>query len=178
MPASWSLVDTSAARPGLAGYRVLDALGLPIGKVTGWVLDATDQVAFLKAEILTWPVRAAYLLPLGTLNEIDDAAQQVRLRQLTKSALMLHCLQIERDLPAADFLEAHLQSFPPPRASILQRLQALAGGASSRAPRPPVAHHAPSPLALPQWQPLAAWIDPAPQPPKPALAWTSLTHLA
>lgn len=121
---SWTLTDFTDLTGvyGIAGYGVLDALGVRIGHVSGWVTDGAGEIGLLKVTVRDWFKSSNYLLPLGTLSLIDDGRQHLHLRQLTKRALMKHCLPLEDGLPPTPVLDDLVHFFPNPRPSIVERL--------------------------------------------------------
>ena len=122
--ADWKLTDLPDLQGtnGIAGYSVLDALGVRIGHISGWVSNSSGRITLLKATVRDWFKSRDYLIPLGAVTLIDDTRRRLQLRQLTKRALMKQCLPIGNVLPEASFLEDLIQYFPNPRPSIMERL--------------------------------------------------------
>lgn len=122
--AGWILTDFSdlTGAYGVAGYSVLDALGVRIGHVSGWVTEPSGEIALLKVTVRDWFKSRAYLLPSGGIMAVEDERRHVTLRQLTRRALMKQCLPLEDDLPPPHLLRELIQFFPNPRPAVVERL--------------------------------------------------------
>lgn len=122
---NWTRIDFSdlSGAYGVAGYGLLDALGVRIGQVTGWVTYPSGEIALLKVTVRDWFKSRDFLLPLGAISLIDDARRHVQLRQLTRRTLARQCLPVEPTaLPPDDVLAEFVQYFPNPRPSVVERL--------------------------------------------------------
>ncbi len=157
----WTLISSpSPADPrGIIGYDVTDALGLPVGVVSGMVTAPGGAPAFLKILVREKPRACDFIVPLGLIGHIDDRARRLRLRLITKTTLVRECVPVEGRLPGPHVLEALLAYFPPPRPGIVA--QVAASNEPSRPariapPRPPVAR--------PRWVKLGRLTPPAWQP--------------
>ncbi|MEM1094069.1 MAG: hypothetical protein AAGJ10_05660 [Bacteroidota bacterium] len=121
--APWTLFDIARAKGTVAGYYVIDALGLRIGTVSGWVKTPNGATSLLKVTIRDWFALRAYLVPIGAIRSIDDERKQVRLAALSKSSLQSRCLPLASKLPHADRLNDLLERFPAPLADVEARIQ-------------------------------------------------------
>jgi hypothetical protein len=162
----WTLIDAPApSEPrGVHGYDVSDALGLPVGVVSGTVFAPDGAPAFLKITVRERPRERAFLVPLGLVGPVDDRTRQLRLRLITKTTLVRECVPVEDALPGTHVLEALLTYFPAPRPWIVARAAAAkepSRPARIAAPRPPVAR--------PRWIELGRLTPPV---------WTSLSLLS
>ena len=124
MAADWKLVnfEESDESTGIDGYSVLDALGLRVGHVSGWVIHPSGGVVMLKTTIRDWFKTRDYLVPIGAVTLVNDIHRQLQLRQLTRRALIKQCIQVTDELPAQDVLEELIQYFPNPRPVVAERL--------------------------------------------------------
>lgn len=121
----WTLTDLPLGEGsyGVAGYAVLDALGLRLGYVSGWVKDPDGKVRMLKVAVREWFETKEYLVPVGSVTLIDDERGQVQLRELTKRSLPKYCMEYEEELPEPQLLKSLIRFFPNPRPSIVERLE-------------------------------------------------------
>lgn len=120
---NWKLTNVSNedGRPGVSGYGVLDALGVRIGHIDGWVTGPEGRVRLLKVRVLDWFRGRGFLVPLGCVTLIDDGRRHVQLTQLTKRTLLKQCLPVSTSLPDPAQLEELIRYFPNPRPAILER---------------------------------------------------------
>ncbi|GAB5519730.1 MAG: hypothetical protein RhofKO_19810 [Rhodothermales bacterium] len=175
----WTIFDVARAKGTVAGYHVIDVLGLRIGTVTGWVNDPNGGTALLKVAVRDWFALRTYLMPLGAIARIDDDRKQVRMAGLTKSSLRGRCLPLDGKLPHADRLYDLLERFPAPKPDIDARMQ-LKGRSPDRPARPKATS------SLPDFTPLDALqatladtpIAATPKPLHTAITWASLSDLA
>ncbi len=122
--ANWTLTDLPLGEGsyGIAGYVVLDALGLRLGYVSGWVKDGDEQVRMLKLAVREWFDTKEYLVPVGSITLVDDERSQIHLRELTKRSLPKYCMEYEDELPEPQLLKSLVRFFPNPRPSVTERL--------------------------------------------------------
>jgi len=177
--APWTLLDIARAKGTVAGYYVIDALGLRIGTVSGWVKQPSGATTLLKVTIRDWFALRAYLLPLGAIQRIDDERKQVRLATLTKSSLQSRCLPLLSKLPHADRLYDLLERFPAPLADVDARIQSN-GRHPDRPARPNTTATLPSFTPLDTLQAAAPHgpVAVTPLPLHTAIQWVSLQDLA
>lgn len=121
--APWTLFDVARAKGTVAGYYVIDALGLRIGTVSGWVKMPNGATALLKVTVRDWFALRAYLLPVGAIQRIDDERKHIRLAALTKSSLQSRCLPLVGKLPHADRLYDLIGRFSAPPGAVDARIQ-------------------------------------------------------
>ncbi len=121
----WSLTDRPLhnGASGIAAYAVLDALGLRLGYVTGWVKDPDRRVRMLKVAVRESSDTKEYLIPIGAVTLIDDARAQFHLRELTKRSLGKYCIAFDGELPEPRLLKSLIRYFPNPRPSVVERLE-------------------------------------------------------
>jgi hypothetical protein len=122
---TWSLTDLPLGDSayGVAGYAVLDALGVRMGYVSGWVKDPDGRVRMLKIAIREMYETNEYLVPIGSVTLIDDARNQIQLRELTRRLLPKYCMRFDDELPEPQLLRSLIRFFPNPRPSVVERLQ-------------------------------------------------------
>ena len=121
----WKLTDLPLGEGsyGIAGYAVLDALGLRLGYVSGWVKDPDNRVRMLKLAVREWFETNEYLVPIGSVTLIDDQHSQIHLRELTKRSLPKYCIEFDNELPEPQLLKSLVRFFPNPRPSVVERLE-------------------------------------------------------
>ncbi len=121
---SWTLsnMQDGETTSRLAGYAVLDALGVRLGHVSGWVTDPDGRIRMLKVAVTEWEGSSDYLVPLGAVTLISDATSTVQLRKVTKQSIGRLCYRYRGELPAPRLLKTLLRHFHPPRASLVERL--------------------------------------------------------
>lgn len=121
----WTLTDLPLGEGayGIAGYAVLDALGIRLGYVAGWIRDPDDRVRMLKLAVRQWFETREFLVPIGSITLIDDDHSQVHLRELTKRSIPKYCLEFEDELPEPQLLKSLIRFFPNPRPSIVERIE-------------------------------------------------------
>ncbi|MEM6646023.1 MAG: hypothetical protein AAF730_07200 [Bacteroidota bacterium] len=177
--APWTLFDIARAKGTVASYHVIDALGLRIGTVSGWVKMPSGATAMLKVTVRNWFALRAYLLPLGAIRRIDDTRKHVRLAALNKSSLQSRCLPLNGKLPHADRLYDLLERFPAPAGDVDARIQTN-GRYSDRPARPKATAALPTFTPLDALQATLAHIPTAvtPLPLHTAIRWASLSDLA
>ncbi|WP_457651791.1 hypothetical protein [Rhodocaloribacter sp.] len=154
----WTLIDAPAPPEprGVHGYDVSDALGLPVGVVSGTVFAPDGAPAFLKITVRERPRARDFLVPLGLVGHIDARARRLRLRLITKTTLVRECVPVEGRLPGPHVLEALLAYFPPPRPGAVARV------AASKEPSRPARIAPPRPPATrPRWVELGRLTPPA-----------------
>lgn len=108
---------------GIAGYAVLDALGLRLGYVAGWVKDPDECVRMLSLAVREWFETKEYLVPIGSITLIDDEHAKIHLRELTKRSLPKYCMELGDELPEPQLLKGLIRFFPNPRPSVVERLE-------------------------------------------------------
>lgn len=120
----WTLTDLPLGEGsyGIAGYAVLDALGMRLGYVSGWVKDPDVHVRMLKLAVREWFETKEFLVPVGSITLIDDERSQVHLRELTKRSLAKYCMEFEDELPEPRLLKGLIRFFPNPRPTVVERL--------------------------------------------------------
>ncbi len=157
----WTLISAPApAHPrGVIGYEVTDALGLPVGLVSGTVFAPDGAPSFLKILVREEPRARHFIVPLGLVGHIDDRSRRLRLRLITKTTLVRECVPVEGRLPGPHVLEALLSYFPAPRPRIVARV-----AASKEASRPARIAPPRPPVARPRWVKLGRLTPPAWQP--------------
>lgn len=121
----WTLSDLPLSEGicGIAGYAVLDALGLKMGRVSGWVKDPYQQVRMIKLVVREWFEAQEFLVPIGSITLIDDHHSQMHLRELTRRSLPKYCIEYTGELPEPQLLKSLIRFFPNPRPVIVERLQ-------------------------------------------------------
>lgn len=121
----WTLTDPPLTEGlyGVAGYAVLDALGLRLGYLSGWVKDPDERVRMLKVAVREWFETKEYLVPVGSITLIDDEHTQVHLRELTKRSLPKYCMEFTDELPEPQLLKSLIRFFPNPRPTVVERLE-------------------------------------------------------
>lgn len=164
---AWTLHLPGGPATGLAGYTVTDMLGAPSGVVAGWVADPAGTVRLL----VVARAEAAYLVPSGLCDAVDDDTRRITLRHITGNALPHECPALGVALPAAAVLEALLARHPDPRPHVAERLLhpdrepparrparltvTPARGDGARTPAPPVPDWCRlTRLVRPPWRPL------------------------
>jgi hypothetical protein len=120
----WTLTDLPLGEGayGIAGYGVLDALGVKIGYISGWVKDPDERVRMLKVAVREWFDMKEYLIPVGSITLVDDDRSQIQLRELTKRTIPKYCMPYEDDLPEPQLLKSLIRFFPNPRPTVAERL--------------------------------------------------------
>ncbi len=123
--APWLYETASASPDGLVGYGVLDALGMRIGAVEGWVRAPDGTLALVVLSQKSLLRLSRHLVPLGYVVQVDGHKRYLHLRELTRRSLPLHCPRIgEAGLPSDDDLERAVREAPhvrPEVASLLSR---------------------------------------------------------
>ncbi len=169
---------------GIAGYTVVDALGLRLGWVSGWITDPDDRVRMLKLAVREWFKIKEFLVPIGSITLIDDRRSRIQLRELTKRSVPKYCMPFEGDIPEPRLLNGLIRFFPNPRPRVVERLEHPdevpapparlnilyeQGDGSRSAPEPPFT---PGPrwirldrLAPPDWTPLSTFLVQTTTPP-------------
>ena len=123
--ADWTLADLPLGEGfvGIAGYAVLDALGLKMGYVSGWVKDPDAQVRMIKLCVRDWFDVQEFLVPIGCITLIDDSRSQINLRELTRRSLPKYCIEYRGELPEPQLLKGLIRYFPNPRPVVVERLE-------------------------------------------------------
>jgi hypothetical protein len=192
----WFLYTATPEAPtdSLVGYSVLDAVGVPLGSVSGWAYDGRRQLAGFRVAVRGFLKRRQhFLIPLGYVTQVDPRHRFVHLREITRKRLPDHAIEAEHELPPTADLELVTRQAPnvrpeirsiledPHRGPIFLRPGRLTlprdqgDGAARRTPSvriPP-----PTPLARASdpigWAPLAPKPKPA-QTPRDVPQWSSL----
>ena len=122
---TWNLLDLplSEGFHGIMGYAVLDALGLKMGRVSGWVTDPYDKVRMIKLSVRDWFDVQEFLVPIGCITLIDDSRSQIHLRELTRRTLPKYCIEYKGELPEPQLLKSLIRYFPNPRPVVVERLE-------------------------------------------------------
>lgn len=170
MPA-WLYETASPSSGGLVGFGVLDALGMRLGTVEGWVWAPDAALAYLEVAHRSVLRENRHLVPLGYVVQVDAGHRYVHLRELTRRTLAAHCPRIDdRRLPDDDTLENGIAGAPAPRPDVVARLRRPAAGVDALVPeRIAVQREADTrPAPAPAWSGVADNTDDAP-------SWTPLT---
>jgi hypothetical protein len=181
----WSLYAASfEPASSLAGYSVLDAVGVPLGSVSGWAYDGRGQVGALRVGVRSLlRGQRHYLVPLGYVTQVDPRHRFVHLREVTRRTIARHAALAGEELPLREELETLVREAPNPRPEICAILQdPHAGPVFLRPGRLTVeaeqgdggAGPPPTPAHLPDWAPLAAHLS---APAHPPLRWVSLASV-
>lgn len=178
----WSLHQTSSSdtASGFAHYGVLDAVGVRLGTVSGWVRTPDGQVAGLCVELRGFSSSQSYLVPLGYVTGVDPRHRTIHLREVTRRILPRMAAPCDGFLPPREVLEAVQREAPDARPEIRSIFRQpergplftqdtpvvvpVKRGDGNRHAHPPVASAPPADkrwralqqLALPSWQPLQA----------------------
>lgn len=121
----WSLIDRppGESSTGVAGYGIIDALGLHLGNVSGWVIDPASRVRMIKVSVRGWFEVKEYLVPVGAVTFINDRCSKIHLRELTKRTISKYCITFAGELPEARLLRSLVRYFPDPRPTVAERLE-------------------------------------------------------
>lgn len=134
MPA-WLYETASPPAASLVGFGVLDALGMRLGTVEGWVWTPEATLAYLEVCYRSVLRENRHLVPLGYVVQVDAGHRYVHLRELTRRTLAAHCPRIdERRMPDADVLAAGIEAAPAPRPDIVLRLRRPEAGVDGLVP--------------------------------------------
>ena len=194
--ADWSLYTATPEAPteSLVGYNVLDAVGVPMGSISGWAYDGGWKLSALRVGVRGFLKRRQhFVIPLGYVTQVDPRHRFVHLREITRKRLSEHALQANDELPERHELEALVRQAPNVRPEIYSiladphqgpiflrpgRLTVASDqgdGARSEAfaalqtPQPTSLARASTPIG---WAPLASEADTRPSPSGPQ--WSSL----
>ncbi len=179
----WSLHKISSSEPtsGLAQFSVLDAVGVRLGAVSGWVYTPDGHVAGLSVGLRGFFKAHYYLIPLGYVTQIDPRHRTLHLREITRRSLPQVAVRCDDTLPPAEVLETVLREAPNPRPAIVSMLrQPESGPLFSHTPAPPRqgdGHRHPPALPVPHVAPPPARSADAPAPPS-LPRWQTLAVLA
>lgn len=110
----------------VSGYVVYDALGMRLGNVTGCVVNPDDECRMLKVTLADGVDVTDYLVPIGAVTHVDEAAS-VQLGELTKQSIRRLCLRYDGELPERRLLVSLQRHFPPPSSAVLERLAGKSG---------------------------------------------------
>ncbi len=157
----WSLFKTlsSDLSADPSRYHVLDAVGVRLGVVSGWVRSPLGQVAGLRVAVRGFFNDHLYVIPIGYVAQIDPRHRVLHLREITRRALPQMALRCDGDaLPPPEVLENVFQDAPAPRPDILAALVNPEYGPviTLAASEPTCAAELSPPEALPAWRSLAA----------------------
>ncbi len=115
----WRYETSSSAPDSPVGYGVLDAFGLRIGTVDGWMRSPGGEVLFVVVAVRNLLRTARHALPLGYVVQFDTRRRQLHLRELTRRSLPQRCPRFEGvALPAEPELDAVLREAPHVRPEI------------------------------------------------------------
>ncbi len=121
----WSLYTATPEAPpeSLVGYNVLDAVGVPMGSISGWAYGGAWQLAALRVAVRGFLKRRQhFLIPLGYVTQIDPRHRFVHLREITRRRLSEHAIQADDELPDRPELEDLVRQAPNVRPEILSIL--------------------------------------------------------
>lgn len=167
----WSLHQTSSSETasGFTRYSVLDAVGVRLGTISGWVRAPGGQLAGLCVALSRFE---PYLIPLGYVTGVDPRHRTIHLREVTRRVLPRLGVPCADVLPPAEVLDAVLREAPAPRPEIASLFRQPEQGPLFSASTPIVVpvrrtdptRPAPTPVeprwrtleqvATPPWQPL------------------------
>ncbi len=119
--ADWSLYTATPEAPmaSLVGYNVLDAVGVPMGSISGWAYDGGWQLAAIRVAVRGFLKRRQhFLIPLGYITQVDPRHRFVHLREITRRRISEHALQADEELPERPELEALIRQAPNVRPEI------------------------------------------------------------
>lgn len=107
----------------LVGYNVLDAVGVPMGSISGWAYDGGWQLAALRVAVRGFLKRRQhFLIPMGYVTQVDPRHRFVHLREITRRRVSEHGLQADEALPERTELESLVRQAPNVRPEILSIL--------------------------------------------------------
>ncbi len=117
----WSLYKTSSSDPesGFATYGVLDAVGVRLGTVSGWVRSPGGEVTGLCVDLRGFALSTSYLIPLGYATGVDPRHRTIHLREITRRNLTRLATPCDGTLPPREVLESVFREAPAPRAEIV-----------------------------------------------------------
>lgn len=191
--ADWRYETSTGAPDSPAGYGVLDAFGLRIGVLEGWIRDGAGDVQFVVIAVRTLLRTTRHAVPLGYVVQFDTRRRQLHLRELTRRSLPVRCPRLDGHvLPPDSELAGVLHEAPHVRPEIRDMMADPANGlrqirpgrltptpeqgdgrSSGPPPQPaawtPVAPELPAEAARPPWAPLSTLHAPA---------WQKLSDLA
>ena len=134
MPA-WLYETASAASGSVVGFGVLDALGMRLGTVEGWVWAPDGTLAFLEVAHRAVLRESRHLVPLGYVVQVDPGHRYVHLRELTRRTLGTACPRLDdRRLPDDDALADAWAAAPTPRPDVTTRLRHPEAGVDALVP--------------------------------------------
>ena len=158
----WSLHQTSSTRSasGFALYSVLDAVGVRLGTISGWVCAPSGEVVGLCVALSRFE---PYMIPLGYVTGVDPRHHTIHLREVTRRLLPRLAVPCHPTLPPAEVLVSLLQEAPAPRGEVASIFRKPEEGPLFSQSTPivvPVRRSEPRPAparpaaAEPSWQPL------------------------
>ena len=134
MPA-WLYETASAASGGVVGFGVLDALGMRLGTIEGWVWAPGGELAYLDVAQRSVLRENRHLVPLGYVVQVDPGHRYMHLRELTRRTLGTACPRFDdRRLPDEGVLMQGLLNAPDIRADVAARLRQPALGVDALVP--------------------------------------------
>jgi hypothetical protein len=172
---AWRYETSTGAPESPAGYGVLDAFGLRIGVLEGWIRDASGEVQLVVIAVRTLLRTTRHAVPLGYVVQFDTRRRQLHLRELTRRSLPQRCPRMEgAALPPDTELAGVLHEAPHVRPEIREMMRDPARGL--RPMRPGRLTPAPE-----QGDGRSSGPPPLPDPwirltPEPALAAAPATH--
>jgi len=93
--ADWRYETSTGTPDSPVGYGVLDAFGLRIGVLDGWVRSDTGEVQFVVIAVRTLLRTTRHVVPLGYVVQFDTRRRQLHLRELTRRGLPQRCPKLE-----------------------------------------------------------------------------------
>lgn len=132
---TWLYESASTASESVVGFGVLDALGMRIGTVEGWVRTPEGAVAYLEVAHRSVLRENRHLVPLGYVVQVDPGRRYVHLRELTRRTLPLVGVRFDdRRLPDETTLAEGLRHTPAARTDVVNLLLDPAHGVAALVP--------------------------------------------
>ena len=131
----WRYETAPVSPEGLVGYGVLDALGMRIGGVEGWVWAPDGTLALVVIAQKSLLRLSRHLVPLGYVVQVDSRRRYLHLRELTRRSLPMHCPRLaEHGLPDDSDLQRAVLEAPHVRPEIAALLRDPATGIHAMQP--------------------------------------------